>query len=195
MANRVFFSFHYQDVIDFRANVVRNHWLTKPDREVAGFFDASLWEASKKTGGDPALKKLINEGLENTSNTCILVGTETWMRPWVRYEILKSFKRGNRQFGVNINGVKGRDGRTKFAGPNPFLHVGVTFSEDGRSATLWQKIGEQWFEYSMIDKGSTYSCTQVAAQYRGKGFNFSSFYKLYDWQTDDGFNNFSSWLR
>lgn len=25
MAKRVFFSFHYQDVIDFRANVVRNH--------------------------------------------------------------------------------------------------------------------------------------------------------------------------
>ena len=25
MAKKVFFSFHYQDVIDFRANVVRNH--------------------------------------------------------------------------------------------------------------------------------------------------------------------------
>jgi hypothetical protein len=42
MAKRVFFSFHYQDVIDFRANVVRQHWLTKPDREAAGFFDASI---------------------------------------------------------------------------------------------------------------------------------------------------------
>ena len=38
MAKRVFFSFHYQDVIDFRANVVRNHWLTKSDREDAGFL-------------------------------------------------------------------------------------------------------------------------------------------------------------
>ena len=44
MAKRVFFSFHYQDVIDFRANVVRQHWVTKPDREDAGFFDASVWE-------------------------------------------------------------------------------------------------------------------------------------------------------
>jgi hypothetical protein len=35
MAKRVFFSFHYQDVIDFRANVVRNHWLTKKDRKDA----------------------------------------------------------------------------------------------------------------------------------------------------------------
>lgn len=51
--------FHYQDVIDFRANVVRNHWLTKPDREEAGFFDASIWEKAKKTGA-LALKRLGN---------------------------------------------------------------------------------------------------------------------------------------
>ena len=47
MAKKVFFSFHYQDVIDFRANVVRNHKLTKTDS--AGYFDASMWEDAKKT--------------------------------------------------------------------------------------------------------------------------------------------------
>ena len=66
MAKRVFFSFHYQDVIDFRANVVRNHWLTKPDREAAGFFDASIWEDAKKTSS-LALKRLINGELKNLS--------------------------------------------------------------------------------------------------------------------------------
>ena len=65
MAKRVFFSFHYQDVIDFRANVVRNHWLTKPDREDAGFFDASIW-AAKRTS-PLALKRLINSELQHTS--------------------------------------------------------------------------------------------------------------------------------
>jgi hypothetical protein len=50
MAKRVFFSFHYQDVIDFRAIVVRQHWMTKPDREEAGFFDASIWESARRTG-------------------------------------------------------------------------------------------------------------------------------------------------
>ena len=33
MLKRVFFSFHYQDVIDFRANVVRRHWMTKPAKQ------------------------------------------------------------------------------------------------------------------------------------------------------------------
>ena len=39
MAKRVFFSFDYQDVIDFRANVVRNHWIIKLDREDAAFLN------------------------------------------------------------------------------------------------------------------------------------------------------------
>jgi len=38
--------------------VVRNHHVTKEFGE-AGFFDASLWEASKLQG-KPALKRLIN---------------------------------------------------------------------------------------------------------------------------------------
>ena len=117
MANRVFFTFHYQDVIDFRANVVRNHWLTKPDREAAGFYDASLWEKAKKeSDAEAALKRLINGGLDNTSNTCILIGSNTYARPWVRYEILQGFKRGNHLFGVHINSIKGKDGLTKNAG-------------------------------------------------------------------------------
>ena len=92
MAKRVYFAFHYLDVVDFRANVVRNHWLTKPHREAAGFFDASLWEEATKKG-DVALKRLINAGIEGTSTTCILIGSQTYVMPWVRYEILKSFKR------------------------------------------------------------------------------------------------------
>src|SRR5512139_3197804 len=98
MARRVYFGFHYQDVIDFRANVVRNHWLTKPDREAAGFFDASLWESAKKAS-PLAVKRLINGGLDRTTVTCVLIGSYTYSRPWVRYEILKSFKKGNNIIG------------------------------------------------------------------------------------------------
>ncbi|WP_228116697.1 TIR domain-containing protein [Priestia megaterium] len=112
MAKRVFFSFHYQDVIDFRANVVRNHWVTKLNRGASGFFDASLWEDAKKTS-DLSIKRLINTGLENTSVTCVLIGTETFDRRWVSYEIMKSMMRGNKIFGVHINGFKDRHGKVK----------------------------------------------------------------------------------
>jgi hypothetical protein len=43
MAKRVYFAFHYQDVIDFRANVVRKHNFTG-GVESAGYYDHSIWE-------------------------------------------------------------------------------------------------------------------------------------------------------
>lgn len=61
MARRCSLSFHYQDAIDFRANVVRSHNDTKDDN--SGLFDASIYEIAKRQG-DIALKQLINGGLE-----------------------------------------------------------------------------------------------------------------------------------
>jgi hypothetical protein len=193
MARRVFFSFHYQDVIDFRANVVRQHWLTKPDREAAGFFDASIWEAAKRTGS-VALKRLINGGIDSTSTTCVLIGSQTYARPWVRYEILKSFRKGNGLLAVDINSIKGRDQQTKPLGPNPLEYVGVTFSESGDTGTLWQNLNGQWKEYDEIDGGASYRTGGVDQQYRGKGFNLGNWFARYDWVAHNGYTNFSSWI-
>lgn len=192
MAKRVFFSFHYHDVSNFRANVVRNHWMTKPDREICGYYDASIWESARKQG-DTALKRLINSGLEQTTNTCVLIGTETYSRPWVRYELLKSFKRGNHIFGVHINTIKGKDGNVKAKGPNPLEYVGVTFSDSGLTATLWEKVGGKWIEYDKIDGSASYR-VEVAQKYRGNGYNLGNFFSAYDWVSDDGYNNFSGWV-
>lgn len=193
MAKRVFFCFHYQDVRDFRANVVRNHWMTKSDREEAGYFDASVWESARRQG-DTALKRLINGALENTSNTCVLIGSQTYARPWVRYELLKSFRRGNHLFGVHINGIQSKDGHVKTLGANPLEYVGVTFSADGSTATLWEKNGGNWAKYDKIDGSADYAF-QVEQQYRGKGFNLGNWYQVYDWNGNDGYNNFSSWVK
>lgn len=193
MAKRVFFSFYYQDVIDFRANVVRKHWLTKPDRGAAGFFDASIWGNAKLSGG-VGIKRVINSGLVGTSVTCVLIGSETYARPWVRYEILKSFRRGNSLIAVHINSIKGRDQKTKPSGPNPLSFVGVTYSESGLTATLWEKINGNWNKYSEIDGSPSYQTNGVGSQYRGKGFNLGQWYPEYDWVAGDGYNNFSGWV-
>jgi hypothetical protein len=193
MAKRVFFSFHYQDVVDFRANVVRQHWMTKPDRESAGCFDASIWESAKKTGST-AIKRLINSGLDGTSTTCVLIGSVTHERPWVRYELLKSFRRGNNLLAVHINSIKCKNQQTKPLGINPLSQVGVTFSQSGDTATLWEVVAGKWVEYSEIDGSSSYRTNGVGSQYCGKGFNLSNWYRCYDWVADDGYNNFSSWV-
>src|SRR5262245_11342052 len=104
MAKKVFFSFHYQDVVDFRANVVRQHWLTKTDRDAAGFFDASIW-GNATLSGPSAIKSLIDGALDGTSVTCVLIGSATAARRWVRYEIMKSFRKGNRLLAVHINSI------------------------------------------------------------------------------------------
>jgi hypothetical protein len=193
LAKRVYFAFHYQDVIDFRANVVRNHWVTKEHRDAAGFFDASLWEEAEKDG-DIAIKRLINSGLRRTSVTCVLVGSRTYARPWVRYEILRSFKRGNDILAVHINSIAGKNRLTKPLGLNPLSYVGVTFSESGLTATLHEKNDGTWAEYREIDDGASYRIDSVPQEYRGQGYNLGNFFPTYDWVEDDGYNNFASWV-
>jgi hypothetical protein len=193
MAKRVYFCFHYQDVADFRANVVRNHWMTKADRESAGFFDASLWENARKQG-DVALKRLINSGMDGTSTTCILIGSQTYARRWVRYEIMKSVKRGNSIFGIHINSIQSKDRTTKPLGANPLEYLGITYSASGITATLHEIVSGQWQEYTEVDGAASYQVGAVPQQYRGQGYNFGRFYPVYDWVTGNGYNNFANWV-
>ena len=116
MARRVFFSFHFQRDI-FRANVVRNSWVTQ-DREAAGYFDASLWEEAQ-TKGDAAVRALIDQGLKNTSVSVVLIGKESSTRSYVKYEIEQSIARGNALLGVRIEKIKDISGNVDDAGANP----------------------------------------------------------------------------
>ncbi|CAJ1503748.1 TIR domain-containing protein [[Mycobacterium] burgundiense] len=116
MARRAFFSFHYERDI-WRANVVRNSWVTQ-NREAAGYFDASLWEEAKKKG-DGAIKAMIDSALINTSVTVVLVGQETASRTYVKYEIERSIARGNGLLGIRIEKIEDRFGNTDTAGLNP----------------------------------------------------------------------------
>lgn len=190
MAKRVFFSFHYQDVIDFRANVVRNHKLTKD--KSAGYFDASIWEDAKKTS-DLALKRLIHKELENTSVTAVLIGSDTFERRWVRYEILRSIWKGNKVIGIHINKIKGKDGLTKNYGNNPFEYLGLRFSADGKKVTP--------IEFKRINWGDSrdyaeYSLKTVAdKKYWGKSIKLTEWCDTYKWIKDDGFNNFENWVK
>jgi hypothetical protein len=183
MAKRVYFAFHYQDVIDFRANVVRNHNLTTGSVK-AGYFDASIWEKAKKTGS-MALKRMINSELENTTVTAVLVGTYTYARRWVRYEIMKSVERGNKMLGININRIPGRDRKTKLPGPNPFQYLGVTISSDGSKGIPYEWDGKQWQAYSDLP---SFALPTRIMQGRDK------FFQLSQWYLHNGFMNFNTWI-
>jgi hypothetical protein len=148
MARSVFFSFHYQRDIS-RVNVVRNHFLTVGGYNSAGYWDHSLWEKVKRDG-ELAIKRLIDQGLQNTSVTVVLIGAETAQRRWVKYEIEKSHERGNGMLGIYIHNIANLEQQTDNRGANPFDNF-------------------------TIEK-------------------MSAIYPTYDWVSDKGYNNFSTWV-
>ena len=122
---RVFFSFHYQNDI-WRVNQIRQSWRYNHEnsRETEGFFDGSIWESSKRTGPD-SLKALIREGIKNTSVTCVLVGSQTYQRRWVRYEIARSVVKGNGLLAVKVHRMGDSQGKVSSEGQNPLDYMGV----------------------------------------------------------------------
>jgi hypothetical protein len=189
MAKRVYFAFHYQDVIDFRANVVRNHNFLG-GVEAAGYYDHSIWEDAKRSS-PLALKRLINSELQNTSVTAVLIGSDTWARRWVRYEIMKSIERGNRVLGIHINCINGKDRQCKLLGPDPFANLGLEISGDGCQATPTEWSGGKWVYYSDLN---AFDINQQPYANRGKHLPLSQWLPVYDWIEDSGYDNFSSWI-
>ena len=189
MARRVYFAFDYQDVKDFRANVVRNHNFIG-GIEAAGYYDHSIWEEAENTN-PLALKRLINAELENSSVTAVLVGSGTWARRWVRYEIMKSIERGNKVIGIHINSITGKDRQTKLFGNNPFDNLGVEISADGTRVKPTEWKDGKWCYYSDLD---SFSILQQPEANRGKHLQISHWLPVYDWVGNRGYENFSSWV-
>ncbi len=122
---KAFFSFHFDDIM--RVNNVRNAWkINHPDSSLnRSFYDSSLWEA-RKLVGPAGIKQLIRSGVLRTSAVCILAGSMTWDRRWVRYEIARAIIDGRGLLTVHLNGInhhqtKGPDPR----GRNPLAHMGI----------------------------------------------------------------------
>jgi hypothetical protein len=189
MAKRVYFAFHYQDVIDFRANVVRNHNIVGGAQK-AGYFDHSIWEEAKRDS-PLALKRLINNELSGSTVTAVLIGSGTWERPWVRYEIFKSVEKGNRLIGVHINQINGRDGFAKGLGRNPFDYLGLRIDDLGRRATPLVYQNNGWCTYTEL---SPFNLIQQTPALRGRSITLSEMYPVFDWVSDNGYHNFSNWI-
>lgn len=164
MVRKVFFSFHFENDV-WRANQVRNNWVTKPDRETAGFVDKAEFEEVKKKG-DKAIKKWIDKQLEGTSVTVVLIGSETYERKYVNYEIEQSYNKGNGILGIHIHRLKDQYGNTDKKGKNPFDNHYVDkngkmkYSEiyqiyDWKNDDGYNNIGN-WIEKAAKDAGRSF---------------------------------------
>lgn len=162
MARRAFFSFYYERDI-WRASRIRNSWVTKPDREAAGFWDAASWE-SVKNRGEEAIKQWINKQLDGVSVTIVLIGAETNGRKYVDYEIQRSREEGKGLLGIYIHNMKDINGNTDSKGENPFDYWYITVNNQKKyyssiySTYDWvyndgyKNIGD-WIEKAAKDAG------------------------------------------
>jgi len=199
---KAFFSFHFDDIM--RVNNVRNGWkITHPDSALnRSFYDSSLWE-SKKLEGEEAIKRLIREGVFSTSGVCVLAGTDTWARRWVRYEIARAVIDGRGLLTVHLNGLRHHVTRAPHAkGPNPLAFMAVGKVQEN----VWDPVkyylfelrsdgvgGVGWFKYSdytfAIDLPKWVADPKV-----GRVMPLSYNAAEYDYVADNGSRNIGSWI-
>lgn len=191
MPRRTFFSFHYLPDV-WRAWNVRNSWVVKgADEESRGFFDSSVFEASKKEGDD-ALKTFLRGGLENTSVTCVLAGTNTWSRRWVRYEIARSVIKGNGLLTVYIHGIQNNEKAVSTKGADPLAQLGLYRTDRGIFLAEW-KDGK-WVAYADYTLAIPESDLWFAAPTSNSVVQLSTHCLSYDFTGQNGRNDIGGWI-
>lgn len=90
MARKVYFSFHYDRDIR-RVVQIRNSWVFRAEKETQPFLDKAEWESIMRSSRQ-VIEKWIEDQLDGTSVTVVLIGSETYNREWVRHEIKRSYE-------------------------------------------------------------------------------------------------------
>ena len=190
MTRRTFFTYQYGPDI-WRANVVRNSWVTQ-DREASGFWDASLWEKAKRND-ENSLKRLMRDGIKNTSVTIVLAGANTYKRRWVRYEIVHSVISGNGLMNLHISKIKDQDENTADNGQNPLAYVGL--KNTGTGLGFVEKRGDKWYDYPDYTRQINYYDIPGDPPGKDKLLPLSHWFtRSYAWNRDDGYDNLGDWI-
>lgn len=205
MARKVFFSFHYEDVKSFRVNVVRNSSIFKSSNDTSRVIDASMWEEARLKG-TTNLKQLINSNLKGTSVTAVLIGSSTHSRRWVKYELVKSFVKGNAILGIHLNRIRQRTtGTITKKGLNPLERLAVYVPDDYRTLTFLELVDGQWQEFALYHTVANREQNSVLFEKSWRArfglvndkerlVRFSSLFDTYCWVNDDGYNNLADWI-
>ncbi len=113
---QVFYSFHYDKDV-FRVQQIRNIGALEDNQPAS----PNTWETINRYGDD-AIKKWIDNNMQNRSCVIVLVGEQTANRKWVKYEIKKAWNDGRGLLGIYIHNIK--DPRPGYGycrqGANPF---------------------------------------------------------------------------
>ena len=113
----VFYSFHFDNDV-FRVQQIRNMGVVDGTEPVS----PNDWEQIRRQG-DAAVKRWIDNNMAYKRCAVVLIGTETYRRPYVLYEIEKAWKEKRGLLGIYINRLKCPKNGVCAKGLNPFSYV------------------------------------------------------------------------
>lgn len=114
MKRQVFYSFHYENDV-MRVQQIRNIGAIEGNAPVS----ANEWEQVKRNG-DSAIKRWIDQNMQNRSCVIVLIGESTASRQWVKYEIEKAWNDKRALMGIYIHNLKDPKVGKCSQGMNPF---------------------------------------------------------------------------
>lgn len=110
---QIFYSFHFDNDV-MRVQQVRQMGVVEGNTPVS----PNTWEEVKRTKA--SIEKWIDDNMKYKSCAIVLIGTETYKRPWVKYEIEKAWKDSKGLFGIHVHNLTCPNNGKCAKGPNPF---------------------------------------------------------------------------
>lgn len=192
---KVFYSFHYEDVSSFKANIVRNSARLKCYQGL--LTDQSIWEEFKVNTDKQIKQRIDTSELRNSDATIVLIGQNTYERRWVKYEIIKSFEAGNTLIGIHINRIKGKNGVISRKGLNPFERLGFEYDEEKDILRFYELVNRKWQPFKDLPYVKNHKENTVfvrpnnifrrlfSGDRNGKFYKLSNYFPEYTWKVNE----------
>lgn len=120
MAKKVFLSFYYDEDVRRVSQVKQMGALDEQP-----LLSANDWE-KVESGSDDAIKRWIHEQMKDKICNIVLIGTNTYRRPWVKYEASYAWNNGLAVMGIHIHNLKDPITGKSAKGLNPFTGINIT---------------------------------------------------------------------
>jgi hypothetical protein len=114
----VFYSFHFDNDV-MRVQQIRQMGVIDGDEPVS----PNDWEQLKRNKG---VEAWIQKNMAYKNAVVVLIGEETYKRPWVQYEIKKGWNDNRAVLGIHIHNLNCPNGGRCKQGTNPFNQFTVS---------------------------------------------------------------------
>ena len=92
------------------------------------------------------------------SVTVVLIGSDTNKRPYVKYELQKSYEKGNGMLGIYIHNQEDKDGNKSSKGSNHFGVIG----KDSNGKSVYFSIEYPCYDWIILDLQSIFVHSCIA---------------------------------